>query len=422
MTIRRVLLLATFALALPACGGGGASSVDDPIVPATPGSGGDGGGVAVSSKASRTQILVDPTTVDDLLKLCEEKGSQVLGECPGTEYCIVGVPKSTTVEKFLEDVGDEPCVEDAIPDEGVEFPEGDGSTIPAFVEEDPSTVVAQAALERLGLPAARARGLRGEGVVVAVLDTGVAADHPFLRGRVLPGFDFVDGDDDASDVGNGVDDDHDGEVDEGVGHGTFVASLVLAAAPMARILPVRVLDSDAVGRAASVTQGIAWAVEQGAQIVNFSGGLSLDLRIVQQAIERANEAGAVVLAAAGNTGGAVGFPARLPSVVAVTSIGLDDRKSDFSAFGPTVDFVAPGEDLAGAHPLSPTGYARWSGTSFSTALVAGALAVVRGQLGPALPDVLVEVLRATAVAVDDFNPVYKDRLGVGRPDVDAATR
>ncbi|MCC7138662.1 MAG: S8 family serine peptidase [Planctomycetes bacterium] len=421
MTIRRVLLLATFALPLPACGGGGAASVDAPIVPATPGSGGDGG-VVLSAKASRTQILVDPTTSDDLRKLCEEKGSSVIGDCPGTAYCIVEVPKTTTVEKFLEDVADESCVEDAMPDEGVELPGGEGSTIPAFVEEDPSGVVAQAALERIGASAARLRDRRGEGVVVAIVDTGVDAEHPFLRGRVLPGWDFVDGDDDASDVGNGLDDDRDGDVDEGVGHGTFVASLVLAVAPMARILPVRALDSDASGSASSVAQAVSWAVSMGARVVNFSGGLSRDLRYVQQAVESARASGVLVVAAAGNTGAAVQSPARIAEVLAVSSVGLDDVKSDFAAYGPQVDLVAPGEDLVGAHPLSPTGYARWSGTSFATALVTGAVAIMQGMLGVVPPDDLVAPILSTAVPVDDLNPVHKDLLGAGRLDLDAATR
>ena len=89
--------------------------------------------------------------------------------------------------------------------------------------------------------------VRGGRVVVAILDGGFNLDHPFVAGNVLPGYDAVDRDGDVNDRGNGLDDDADGVVDEGLGHGTFVAGMVLLAAPDATILALRVRDDEGKG-------------------------------------------------------------------------------------------------------------------------------------------------------------------------------
>ena len=107
---------------------------------------------------------------------------------------------------------------------------------------------------------------------MAVLDTGVGP-HPDLQPVLLPGHDFIDDDNVPDDVGDGLDNDNDGVTDEGVGHGTHVAGIIHAIAPGARILPVRVLDSDAQGSVFAIAQGIRYAVDQKARVINLSLGL-----------------------------------------------------------------------------------------------------------------------------------------------------
>lgn len=411
------LSMTLLALGLPACGGGGAGGAGGgAILDGSP----QGGDTPVAPAASPGRVVIDPISPEALAELCKAKGATIVSPCEGTDYCLVEIPKDTTVEKFLKDIEDEPTVEDAQPDENAQFPEGGGSTIPAFVDEDLSGVQAQLALDHVGIPDARRHGHFGQGVIVAVIDTGVAKDHPLLAGRLVMPRDFLDGDDDPADVGNGIDDDHNGLVDEGVGHGTFVASLILAVAPGCHIMPIRALDSDATGSAGAITRAIAYAVQNGADVINFSGGLRRDLRMIQQVLEYAKSSNVPVVCAAGNRAGPVDFPASVETSVAVTSLGLDDVKSAFASFGPEVDLCAPGEDLLGAHPLSPSGLARWSGTSFSTALVSGAIALLhRGT--PVPYEELVDRLRATAVSVDEANPDYAGELGAGRIDLEAAT-
>ncbi|MCC7139269.1 MAG: S8 family serine peptidase [Planctomycetes bacterium] len=402
------LALAASAALLAACGGGGGG-----------GGGSSGGG---DPPASTTQILVSAASLDDLEHLCDDKGARVIGPVEGTSYYLVEIPDGVDADDFLEDMDDELEVEDAEKDEGVGFPEGEGTTVPVFVDEGFDAITAQATLDAVGVPQARARGRRGAGVVVAVVDTGVDASSPALAGHLLPGFDFVDGDANPADVANGADDDGDGAVDEGVGHGTFVASLVLAVAPDASILPVRALNSDAVGTASTVARAIAWAVANGADVVNLSAGLRVQLLSVQQAIANAKNAGVPVIAAAGNRAlSSPDFPASASDAFCVTSVTLARAKAPFASWGSAVDLCTPGVDVLGAHPRSPTGLARWSGTSFSTAIVTGGFALLRGADGGASSESLLQRLESTSVDVDAVNPLHQGKLGEGMLDLDEAT-
>jgi subtilisin family serine protease len=408
--VTRTLSIATLTLLLAACGGGGGAT-----------SGGLTPDSTLEQGASTTNVLVDPTTEADLADLCAKKQAKALRKCTGTAYTVVEIPTDSSVKKFLADLDDEPTVEDAVPDVGLDVPEGGGSTIPAFVEEDPSAVQAQVALDRIGATVAHARGYRGDGVLVAVIDTGVDASHPLLAGRVVEGWDLVDEDADPDDVGNGLDDDRDGRVDEGVGHGTFVASLILAVAPNARILPIRALDSDSTGTASTVARGIAMAVARGARVVNFSGGLRAEIRMIEQIVRHANDQGVAVIAAAGNRAGAVDYPAALDGVVGVTSVNHLDVKSTFASFGTSIDFCAPGEDLLGINPRSPSFVARWSGTSFATALVTGGYAVLQAIDDDGAPEDILARLESSARSVSFANWALRTQLGAGRIDLDRAT-
>src|SRR5262245_8041831 len=110
----------------------------------------------------------------------------------------------------------------------------------------PEACAYQPATSSCNLPAALQRST-GQGVRVAVLDTGGELTHPWIHPRYAGGIDFVDGDNDPSEVADGLDNDGDGDVDEGWGHGTHVAGIIGVAAPNAQLLLVRVLDSDGRG-------------------------------------------------------------------------------------------------------------------------------------------------------------------------------
>jgi type VII secretion-associated serine protease mycosin len=224
----------------------------------------------------------------------------------------------------------------------------------------------------------------GRGVVVAVIDSGVDARHPQLRGRVLPGRDFLD-----PAPGN------DGRLDC-VGHGTAVASIIAATradgaglrgiAPGAKILPVRVseqqvIDGETSGRTVSPEQfaaAIRWAVDNGADILNLSVVLYKDIAAVREAIAYAVAQDVVVVAAVGNLheqNDPRPYPAAYDAVIGVGAIGQDGGRQPFSQVGTYVDIVAPGGAVTVAVP--GRGHVVQNGTSYAAPFVSAAAALIR---------------------------------------------
>ncbi|HEY0699869.1 MAG TPA: S8 family serine peptidase, partial [Micromonospora sp.] len=208
----------------------------------------------------------------------------------------------------------------------------------------------------------------GRGVTVAVIDSGVDGSHPDLVDQVLPGTDLV--------AGQG-----DGRTDP-VGHGTTVAALiagrsdddrgVVGLAPDARILPVRVLDSqNRYDDALIVAQGVRWAVDNGAKVINLSLGGAGDSPALAAALNYAFTRDVVVVACTGNVATSadsrVWYPAREPGVIAVTGAERDtDALWSGAITGPETVLTAPGTDLVGARP---GGFWRVQGTSFAAPMV-----------------------------------------------------
>jgi serine protease len=213
---------------------------------------------------------------------------------------------------------------------------------------------------------------RGAGVVVAVVDTGVAP-APDLAGRLLPGWNAIARTADATDDN---------------GHGTHVAGTVAeiagnglaeaGVAPEASILPVKVLDATGAGSDADVAAGIVWAADHGARIVNLSLGGSDASTVLADGVAYARGRGVLIVAAAGNDGGAVGVPARLSGVIAVGAVDSSRARAPFSAGGTALDLVAPGVGILQQTLDGVGGYAdrSLSGTSMASPQVAGVAALV----------------------------------------------
>lgn len=214
----------------------------------------------------------------------------------------------------------------------------------------------------------------GGGTIVAVIDTGVRGDHEDLAGAVLPGLDLVDG--------------GDGRIDPN-GHGTHVAGIIAArasngvgvagGAPTVKILPVRVLDANGSGSSSDVTEGIIWAVDHGARVINLSLGGTTPSEGMRQAIKYANSKRVVVLAAAGNSGmqgSPAIYPAAFPEPIAVGAVNSNLQRAAFSNVGAYVDVAAPGDGILSTYGTSKTAYAYASGTSMATPYAAAAAALV----------------------------------------------
>jgi len=400
----RTLQVVVTCLVMVACGGSGPSTTQ-------------------SAPAALTQVpdriiveLLDPENAEAAEEIRKEFEGVTIERIGDSSFYALELPPGTDLEELLKELEGDLRVVDGELDYYGRAPEGGPSDAPIFGSDLFDAIPVQASLLPLGLDAAHALST-GAGVVVAVVDTGVDFGHPYLAGRLAPGgFDFVDGDPDPAETRNGIDDDLDGAIDEQYGHGTFVASLVLTVAPDARVLPVRVLDDDGIGTASGVAAGIRWAVDNGARVINVSVDIPNDPRIVKDAVEYAEDHDVVIVAAAGNGGlNDVIFPARYSDVMAVAAVDDAGVLAPFSNFGDKVSVVAPGVHLLGAMPqdLNPAGTARWSGTSFSCPLAAGAAALVRAAVPAADRSAVRNRLEGSAMSLQAQNPDMGGRMGAG---------
>jgi subtilisin family serine protease len=283
---------------------------------------------------------------------------------------------------------------------------------------------------RIGLPEAWGAISSTETVVVATLDTGVALAHPDLRGQLWQNPGEVAGNN-RDDDGNGfVDDVHgwhffqiysggqalprdDGDLADANGHGTHVAGIIAAAgnngegiagvAWRARVMAVRVLDDDAVGWESDVIRGLRYAVAEGARVVNMSLGLRQASRALAEAVAEAEARGVVVVAAAGNDGGAALYPAAYPTALSVGASDRGDRRAGFSAAGARLDLLAPGVDILSTWSGLP--YFARSGTSMAAPHAAGVAALLIAQRPERAPAQVRACLRAAAA---DLGPPGRD--------------
>ena len=237
------------------------------------------------------------------------------------------------------------------------------------------TFAGQASLAQLGLDHAHDIST-GQGVKVAIIDTGLDLKHPALRHRLVAGWDFVGNDPNPTDVRDFIDNDRDGRADEAYGHGTHVAGIVTLVAPGARIMPIRVLDADGRGDIVNVTAGVRWAIEQGAKVINLSLGTSTRCDALQDVLEEAKDAGVIVIATAGNWGtdAVVDFPGRSSHVLCIAAVDGTANGAAFSSRGGDVTISAPGVAVRSTYPGG--GYRLWTGTSMSAPFVTGAAALL----------------------------------------------
>ncbi|MGP4081122.1 S8 family peptidase [Pseudalkalibacillus sp. R45] len=242
-----------------------------------------------------------------------------------------------------------------------------------YMPNDPAYHSLQYAPQKIGAEAAWDVTLSDPSVKIAVVDTGVDYNHPDLDGKVLEGYDFVDDDNDAIDENE---------------HGTHVAGIAAAntdngegiagLAPEASILPVRVLDADGSGSLDDVAQGIRYAADQGAQVINLSLGGAVGTQTLEDAVNYAWEQGSVVIAAAGNSSSPLpSYPAFYENAIAVAATDQNDTIAYFSNYGTWVDIAAPGVDIYSTIPNG--GYASYSGTSMASPVVAGVAGLLAAQ-------------------------------------------
>ena len=240
------------------------------------------------------------------------------------------------------------------------------------------------------------RGVDGRGVRVAVIDTGIDCGHPDLAANC------------AKDGYNAVDSKKPPMDDNS--HGTHVSGTIAAVkdgkgvvgiAPAATLVPVKVLDAKGGGGLVGIIKGLVGVGQHNIAVANMSLGAPVGSVFMRPAVTYARSKGVVIMAAAGNSGGSVGYPAAYPDAIAVSASDSGWKIADFSSRGKQVAFIAPGVDVNSTIPGG--GYARYSGTSMATPHMTGraALAIQQGAKGK---DAVLAALKRAAKPLPGLKP------------------
>lgn len=354
---------------------------------------------ASAAPAEPVQLLFKPkngqtAALDALLR---SRGAETVGSIPQLDVHILRVP-AVAADLLLNALKNH---------NDVEYAEPDFVAKAIGTSNDPYfTNGSQWHLPKIQAPTAWDTTTGSAAITVAVIDTGVAASHPDLAGKILSGYDFVANDSDPTDE-NGHGTAVSGTISPNTNNGTGVAGVSWATP----ILPVRVLDASGSGTYSAISNGITYAADRGARILNLSLGGTSSSTTLQSAVNYAWNKGCVVIAAAGNNGNSTPcYPAACTNVVAVSATDSNDVRPSWSNFGSYVDLAAPGVSITTTY--TSNSYVSISGTSFSSPITAG-VAALMASVNPALTNAnLVSLLVSST---DDIGTAgYDVYYGSGR--------
>ncbi len=323
-------------------------------------------GVTAATTAERISVGTDQIIVklkagkaDRSASVAAKHGATVKKSL-GSDWKVLKVPAGQAGEVLAE----------LKADESVEHAELDAIMTANAVPNDPA-YSSQWHLPKINAPQAWDYTKGSTSSKIAIIDTGVDLDHPDLVAKIVPGYDFVNGDSIA-------DDDN--------GHGTHVAGIAAASTNNsidgagvdwnAKIMPIKVLNAAGSGYTSDIISGVNWAVTNGAQIISLSLGGSSASTAFQTAIDNAWSAGAFIVAAAGGSASTTkNYPAAYNHVFSVAATDSADNKASFTTYGTWVDIAAPGTSILSTKMGG--GMTTMSGASMSTPMVAGAAGLVR---------------------------------------------
>lgn len=342
--------------------------------------------VGVEFVPGRVLVKLEPGVNSE--QLHRSLGGTVIGRIPALDIEIIslfGITQATDAHAFTLD-----AVRSYSQAAGVLWAEPDYIAYAIGAANDPQ-YGQQWALPKIQAPQAWDKSTGGG--ILAIVDTGVYK-HPDLGGKVLPGYDFANND-------SSPDDDN--------GHGTLVSGVAAAVGNNGvgiagvcwgcQILPVKVLSANGSGSYSAIVQGIVYAVDNGARVINMSLGGSSASQALEDAVNYAWGKNVLCVAAAGNAGSsAPQYPAACANALAVGATGQDDKLASFSSFGAHVRIAAPGVSILGT--ANGGGYSSASGTSLACPIVTGEAGLVLG-MSPGIPVAQLRAILESAVDASD---------------------
>jgi hypothetical protein len=253
----------------------------------------------------------------------------------------------------------------------------------------------------------------GRRIIVAILDTGLSPNQPYLWAKVDDSINVVDRTQPAYDLPGNTDTNKDGVYDGMTGHGTMVAGVLDQISPQSRFVIARVADSDGVATAWSVIKGLSFAVKSGAEVANVSLGTLNDIPAMSDVLEWCASKNMLVVAAIGNNAQPLACnPARISDAVCVGGLLPNSTKAPFSNWNSACLVSAPATGIVSQDWTGKM--ANWSGTSFSTPMVSGAVAeALRLNTTVSVPTSRTrKLLKRLGSSLDTLNPTYAGKLGM----------
>jgi hypothetical protein len=364
------------------------------------------------------EIVINLTkdhTIESFIESYSHYGLVLLDAYPEANLYLVE-SSIEVVDELVVEFCDDPRVEFADANYYQETPEAVRQMVLAMIGGTYEDYEDQELTERIHLDQAHEYG-RGNGTLVAVLDTGIDPNHEALVGHFVDyGWDFVDDDDAPWEEADGIDQDGDEWVDAGYGHGTMVAGVISLVAPQAEILPLRVLDTEGSSDVFRVCKAIRYALMAGADVINMSFGAPFEINAIGHQLWYAYGQGVTVVCGAGNYAEEDPplFPAAHPTSIMVAAVDSLDVKADFSDWNCKVLVSAPGSGVRSAFPGG--NWAIGSGCSFATPFVSGEVALIKSVR----PDLEMDAIwYRVGAGTDDLywlpeNKPYWGKLGWGR--------